>query len=175
MPISLHSAYVPSALQMLATTRSLLDRAQAWCEEQGCDASELISARLYEDMLAFDYQVKSVATHTHGAIEGVRAGVFRPDLSDPPGDFAGLRSKIDGATATLESLGEEEMEGWIGKPMRFEFRDFAMDFTAEDFLFSFSQPNFYFHAATAYDILRMKGVPVGKRDFLGPVRASAPA
>ena len=45
-----------------------------------------------------------------------------------------------------------------------------MDFTAEDFLLSFSQPNFYFHCATAYDILRMKGVPVGKRDFLGRVR-----
>ena len=54
--------------------------------------------------------------------------------------------------------------------MRFEFRDFAMNFLAEDFLLSFSQPNFYFHAATAYDVLRMKGVPVGKRDFMGRVR-----
>ena len=45
-----------------------------------------------------------------------------------------------------------------------------MNFLAEDFLLSFSQPNFYFHAATAYDVLRMKGVPVGKRDFMGRVR-----
>ena len=65
------------------------------------------------------------------------------------------------------------MEGLIGKPVRFEFRDFRMDFTAEDFLLSFSQPNFYFHAATAYDILRMKGVEVGKRDFMGRVRLAA--
>jgi hypothetical protein len=35
---------------------------------------------------------------------------------------------------------------------------------------SFSQPNFYFHAATSYDILRWKGVPIGKRDFLGRMR-----
>ena len=54
--------------------------------------------------------------------------------------------------------------------MRFEIRDFAMNFQAEDFLLSFSQPNFYFHATTAYDVLRMKGVPVGKRDFMGRVR-----
>ena len=62
------------------------------------------------------------------------------------------------------------MEEMIGKPMRFQMNQFTMDFTVEDFLLSFSQPNFYFHAATAYDILRMKGLDVGKRDFIGRVR-----
>ena len=70
----------------------------------------------------------------------------------------------------MNGLTEEDMEAFIGQPMRFEFKSSRMDFTAEDFLLSFSQPNFYFHCATAYDILRMKGVPVGKRDFLGRVR-----
>ena len=64
----------------------------------------------------------------------------------------------------------DELEGFVGQPMRFEFRDRRMDFTAEDFLLSFSQPNYYFHAATAYNILRMMGVAVGKRDFMGAVR-----
>ena len=41
---------------------------------------------------------------------------------------------------------------------------------AEDFLTSLSIPNFYFHATTAYDILRMKGVQIGKRDFAGRPR-----
>jgi hypothetical protein len=30
-------------------------------------------------------------------------------------------------------------------------------------------PNFYFHCATAYDILRHAGVDVGKQDFLGAI------
>ena len=38
------------------------------------------------------------------------------------------------------------------------------------YLLGFALPNFYFHVVTAYDILRHRGVPVGKRDFLGPVR-----
>jgi hypothetical protein len=42
-----------------------------------------------------------------------------------------------------------------------------MDFTAENFLLSLSMPNFYFHAATAYDLLRHKGVAIGKGDFMG--------
>jgi hypothetical protein len=57
-----------------------------------------------------------------------------------------------------------------GKDVVFEVRDMKLPFTAEGFLLSFSLPNFYFHATTAYDILRTKGVPLGKRDFLGKMR-----
>ena len=54
--------------------------------------------------------------------------------------------------------------------MLFAIGDFKVPFTAEKFLMSFSLPNFYFHATTAYDILRSKGVPLGKRDFMGQMR-----
>ncbi|WP_374406307.1 DUF1993 family protein [Pelagerythrobacter sp.] len=167
MPLSLHSAFVPSALQMLGSTRKLVDKAEAWCAEQGCAPGELIGARLAEDMFAFDYQVKSVAVHTQGALEGVREGVFSPDTATPPDSFDALRDRLVSAIAALEAADEAEMESWIGRPMVFRIRDTFMDFTAEKFLLSFSQPNFYFHATTAYDLLRMKGVPVGKRDYMG--------
>jgi hypothetical protein len=45
-----------------------------------------------------------------------------------------------------------------------------MSFTVENFILSFSLPNFYFHATTTYDMLRMAGVPLGKMDFLGELR-----
>ena len=173
MPISLHAAFVPSALQMLGTCDHLIARAESWCEETGCDHGEAIGARLHEDMLPFSYQVKSVAVHTAGAIEGLRAGVFAPDLAPPPDSFSGLRARVGEARSALEAVNEGELEGFIGKPMRFEFRDFTLPFTAENFLLSFSQPNYYFHAATAYDILRMKGVAVGKRDYMGQLRLAA--
>jgi len=170
MPLSLHAAFVPSALQMLGATRKLVDKAESWCGEQGCGQDALVGARLTDDMLAFDYQVKSVAVHTQGAIEGVRAGVFSPDMSVPPATFEAMRTKLDEAMGALESVSADEMESWIGRPMRFVMRERALDFTTEEFLLSFSQPNFYFHAATAYDILRMKGLPLAKRDFMGKLR-----
>ena len=49
-------------------------------------------------------------------------------------------------------------------------RDFVLPFGGATFLLSFSQPNFYFHATTAYAILRAKGVKLGKQDFLGQLR-----
>ena len=170
MPISLHAAFVPSALQMLGTADHLIDKAEAWCGETGCAHDEAIGARIHEEMLPFSYQVKSVAVHTAGAIDGLRAGVFSPDLNPPPDSFDGLRAAIAKARTALEGVSEEAMESFMGQPMRFEFREYNMPFTAEDFLLSFSQPNYYFHAATAYDILRMKGVAVGKTDFMGRVR-----
>ncbi|ANY19568.1 hypothetical protein A6F68_01046 [Tsuneonella dongtanensis] len=173
MPLSLHAAYVPSALQMLGTARHLVDTAEKWCGESGCPEADLIGTRIIEDMLPFSYQVKCVAEHTQGSIEGIRKGVYSPDLNPPPDSFEALRTKLASAVEAMKALTEDEMEGFMGQPMRFEFRGNGMEFKAEDFLLSFSQPNFYFHCATAYDILRMKGVPVGKRDFMGRVRIAS--
>jgi len=173
MPLSLHAAFIPSALQMLGTTHGLIDKAESWCAEQGSEPGALIGACLHDEMLPFAYQVKSVADHTGGAIEGLRGGVFSPHMEAPPQDFAGLRAKLDEAITTLDGVSEDELEAKIGAPMVFQMRELRMPFTAENFLLSFSQPNFYFHAATAYDILRMKGLAVGKRDFMGRLRLAA--
>jgi hypothetical protein len=173
MPISLHAATVPSMLQVLASMTGLLDKSEAHCAQHGLDAAALIGAHLTEDMKPFAYQISSCAWHSAQAIEGVRAGVFAPDFTAPPADFPGRRACLERPRALLLAVTEEEMEAFIGKPMRFEVGDFRLDFRAEDFLLSFSQPNFYFHATTAYDILRAQGLGIGKLDFLGQMRVVA--
>ena len=50
MPLSLHAAYVPSALQMLGTARHLVDTAEKWCAENDCGHDEFIGARIFDDM-----------------------------------------------------------------------------------------------------------------------------
>lgn len=170
MALTLYAAVVPSYLQILQSMTRLVGKAQAFCEDQGLEPVAILDARLAEDMFPFAYQVKSTAVHSIGAIEAVRSGVFSPDTAAPPTTFAGLAERVAGAIARLEALDPGEVESFIGRDMRFQFGDHRMDFTAEDFLLSFSQPNFYFHATTAYDILRMKGLAIGKGDFNGRVR-----
>ncbi|MBD2841199.1 DUF1993 domain-containing protein [Erythrobacter rubeus] len=170
MPLSLHAAYVPSALQMLGTADHLLDVTEKWCAERDCDHSAIMGAKLIDDMLPFCYQIKSVAEHTAGSIEAVREGVYSPDLNPPPSTFGELRAKLSDARDVMNALKDEEMESWIGRAMRFEFKERGMDFTVENFLLSFSQPNFYFHTSAAYSIARMLGVQIGKMDFMGAVR-----
>lgn len=173
MPLSLYAATIPSNLQMLGAVAKLVDKAEAWCNEHALPAAELIEAKLAADMLPFAYQVKSTAVHSLGAIEGVRSGVFAPDRTPPPADFAGLKARIAQTIAVLQKLDPAEVEGFIGRDVMFRLGEHTMPFAAEDFLLSFSQPNFYFHATTAYDILRWKGLPLGKRDYMGRLRLKA--
>lgn len=170
MAFTLYAATVPSYLQILSSVTRLLDKAEKFCSEHGHVAENLIQAKLADDMLPFAYQVKSTAVHSLGAIEGVRRGAFSPDTTTPPGTFDALRERIAETIAMLREIDPDEIEAFIGRDMRFQVGDTRIDFLAEDFLLSFAQPNFYFHATTAYDILRANGVPLGKRDFNGRVR-----
>ncbi len=172
MPISLHAAFVPSAIQMLNAMRGLTERAEGRCAEHDEDPALLIAAKLAPDMLPFAYQIKSTVVHSVGAIAGAKAGAFSPDMSEPPASFPAMRERLDWAIAELSKESDDSMEGLIGKRVDFSIKGrVLLSFTAENFLLSFSQPNFYFHATTAYDILRMKCVPLGKVDFLGQMRS----
>ena len=191
MPLSLHAAIVPGFLQMLGSTRDLLDRAQAHCEPSGADScagagagsgagsggecaeSDIVHGRLAPDMFDFAYQVKSAAVHSLGAIEGVRAGVFRPDTDAPPQTIAALRRRIEDTIAALEQETPEGFEALADRTVEFRFGERLIAcFRGDDFLLSFAQPNLYFHVTTAYAILRHLGVKIGKRDYLGTMRMS---
>ncbi len=170
MNLSLYAATIPSYIQVVGAVAGLLSKAEAFCQEKGIAPEEIIQAHLAPDMLPFTYQVKSTAVHSMGAIEGVRKGSFSPDMTTPPADFAGLKALLDRTQASLQALDPAEIDAFVGRDARFTFGERNIDFTAENFLLSFSQPNFYFHATTAYDILRWKGVALSKRDFIGRLR-----
>ena len=98
--------------------------------------------------------------------------------------FTDLRALVSQAVTALEALTPEEVNSWSGKDLDIDlFRPLDEDnastsawaprtlaFTPETFLLSYSLPNFYFHAVTAYDILRTRGVPIGKGDYEGRLR-----
>ena len=170
MPFSLYDAVVPSNIQILKAIDALLDKAEAFCAEQGRSEADLIDARLAPDMLPFGYQVKSCAAHSVGGIEGVKSGSFSPDMKPWPTDFASLHGDLRGAIASLEGMDREAFDALAENDTQFVFGETKLPFTGANFLLSFSQPNFYFHATTAYAILRAQGMKLGKRDFMGMPR-----
>lgn len=171
MTLSLHTVSVGTYLQILPPVAALVDKAEAFCREHGHGPQALCDARLAPDMWTFAKQVMSVAHHSAGAMQGLLGkGEFGPDLSPPPADFAALRSRIVDAIAYLEGLDPDAVDGKLGADMAFVFGERRMPFSAEDFILTFSLPNFYFHATSAYAILRNQGLPIGKMDFLGGLR-----
>ena len=168
MALTLHAATIPAWLQIIASTRALVDKAEAWCTDTEEAEDAVLGASLAEGMWSFNWQINSVWMHSAHAVCATESGTFEPNFTDIPGSFGACRAKLDTARDTLlavapgelESRAEDNLDFVLGGTVR-------MSFTAQDFLLSFSNPNFYFHAATAYDILRMKGLEIGKRDYLG--------
>ena len=167
MAFSLYDASVANYLQTLGAVAGILGRSLTHFREKGIDPETIVEARLAPDMLPFRFQIISVAQHSRGAIEGVQQGLFNPPSFKTPYDFAGLQGLIAQTREALSALAPEAVNALGGKDVIFALGDRKLPFTAEGFLMSFSLPNFYFHATTAYDILRTNGVPLGKRDFMG--------
>ena len=140
-------------------------KGRAHCEANGLDLDEIVAMRLIEDMLPFRFQVISIAHHSLGAIQGVEAGLFRPPQMSEL-DYGGLEKLIADARSGLAEYSQETIDGLADNDLTFRLGRMSLPFTGKDFLLSFSLPNFYFHATTAYDMLRMKGTPIGKRDFM---------
>lgn len=172
MPMSLHAAIIPTYQQMLGALGGLVDKAESWCNDQACAPSALIEARLSEDMLPFGYQLQCCWAHSAHALAGCAAGHFEPYRAPWPDSFTGLRALLATTQAELAAVDEAQLEAIAGKDLVFTIGEaFRKEFTVQDFLLSFSQPNFFFHATTAYAIMRKEGVPLGKRDYLGAFRA----
>jgi uncharacterized protein len=170
MGVPLYDLTVASYLQTLGAVSGFLDRGLAHCQDNNIDPESIVETRLWDDMLPFRFQIISVAHHSLGAIEGAKAGVFAPPSEARPLTYAQLQGLVADTRAALEKLGPDEVNALQGHDVTFKMRSFEVPFVAENFLMSFSLPNFYFHASTAYDILRSKGVPLGKRDFMGAMR-----
>lgn len=175
MTISLYDATVPSFLQHLRALDGIVAKAQVWAAEQGMAEADLLARRIADDMVPLSVQIKWTRHHSLHAIEGVRAGAFQPDKGPAPETFPAHRENLASAIAALEALDSSEVNGFVGSNVHFSIPNtsFALDFTAENFLFSFSLPNFFFHVTTAYDLFRGAGLPIGKRDYLGAMRFKA--
>ena len=174
MAISLYDVSVTSFLQVLGAMEGVLDRGLAHATDNNIDPQEFVTARLVDNMLPFAFQVASVAHHSFGAIEGCKAGKFGPPSGGNQAlTYADLQKMVSDAKAGLLALTPEEVNALEGQPVTFEMPGVKIPFKAEGFLMSFSIPNLHFHAATAYDILRLKGTPLGKRDYLGALRINA--
>jgi hypothetical protein len=173
MSISLYEASVPNYLQTLGAVSHLLDTGLKFCSEHGIDPQTIVEMRLAPDMLPFRFQIQSVAHHSVGTIQALRDGGFGPPAGQTADDYAALQALVTRSRDTLKDLTPDDVNQCEGRDVVFRIGSYSQTFTATNFVMSFSLPNFYFHATTAYDILRIRGVPLGKRDFMGQMRTKA--
>jgi uncharacterized protein len=184
---TLYDLSVPTFLQTARAVRGFLDRATRHCAETGADLEDVVKARLFPDMAPFHFQIEALTHHAVWGMEAAKTGVFAPPPLVGAMPFTDLRAMVGHAVTALESFTPDEVNSWSGKNLDIEIfqpldEDNAttsrwgprtMAFTPDTFLLSYSLPNFFFHAVTAYNILRMRGVPLGKYHYQGQLRTRA--
>ncbi len=163
----MHRASVPAFVQILSALSLVLDKAAAHCAAKKIDPSVLLGARLFPDMLPFSKQVQitcDFAKNTLARLSGTEPAKFADDEKS----FDELKARIAKTLDIVKATKPEAVDGSESRDLTVPVGGQPMTFKGETYLVNVALPNFYFHAATAYDILRHNGVELGKRDFLGP-------
>jgi len=166
MSYSLYDAAVTPCIQQLGALAGIIDKAAAHCAANKIEESALLQDRLYPDMFCLARQIRQSADFAMNT-GGRLAGVAPPAL--PPVDdasFAAAKSRVETALGFVKSLTREQVDGSENKVIAWKGGGNDRKMKGNDYLQQFALPNFYFFVTTAYDILRHRGVPLGKRDFL---------
>ncbi|HVZ00597.1 MAG TPA: DUF1993 domain-containing protein [Dongiaceae bacterium] len=165
MSVSLYHASVPVFRQMLGALSSIMDKAAAHAEARKIDPSVFVNGRLFPDMFPFTRQVTIAADFAKGASARL-AGIEVPKFEDTETTFPELKARIRKTLDFLATLKPAQFEGAEARDVTIPLRGEPTTFKGGAYLFHFAMPNFYFHATTAYDILRHLGVEIGKSDFI---------
>ena len=166
MPLSMYQASVPAILQMLNALSANLDKAAEHAKANGIDPSELTTARLAPDMFPLTRQVQIATDHAKGMVARL-SGRENPKYEDTESTLNELKARIAKTVVFVQSVPQSEIDGSEAKEITITPGGQARTLSGERYLLHNALPNFFFHVTTAYDILRHKGVNVGKRDYLG--------
>ena len=170
MPIPFYDASVKSYIQVLDGVTGVLSKGASHAAEAGLDLSQMVMTRIHDDMMPLHFQIVSVVHHSWGALQGMQQGSFSPPSFELDMDYATLQGVVSNARESLAALDAAEVEALSDQSTIFKLGKNEIPFTNQNFLLSFSLPNFYFHATTTYSILRMLGVPLGKMDYIGQMQ-----
>lgn len=168
MATDLHTLTAPVFIRALTALSKILDKGRAFADDQGIAHADLLDARLIEDMGNLVSQVQRVSDSAKGCM--VRLGEQENVvMEDNEVSFDDLQARIAKTIAFVQSVPASAVNGREDAPIVLKFPNGEMNFTGRDYVLGFVIPNFFFHVTTAYALLRMKGVPVGKIDYLGGV------
>ncbi len=169
MPLTMYDLTIPTLLRGFDVLSAYLEKAVAFTSDSRFSAADLIQSRLAPDMLPLSGQIQR-------ASDKAKAGVARLALIDAPvfadteTTFAALAVRIDGTTTFLRSVDKKRFEGSDTRSIEIKFRSLSGTYSGERYLMGIFLPDFFFHVATAHDILRNRGIAIGK-DYLGQVRS----
>jgi hypothetical protein len=169
MALSLYDASIPLFIRGFGNLSAILEKGRAFADEKGLPHSDLLEARLIEDMAPLTAQVQRCSDSAKGL--AVRVGqVETIAMPDTETSFDDLQARISATVDFLKAVPAANFDGREEATLTLQTPKGDIPFLGKDYVLGFAVPNFFFHLTTAYAVLRMKGVPIGKLDYLGGLR-----
>ncbi|KAJ5543600.1 hypothetical protein N7535_006024 [Penicillium sp. DV-2018c] len=149
----------------LNTLRAILKKAEEHAAEKNVSLDDFFNARLIDDMMPLSSQV-AIATSTVSKALARATFVEPTPQQERDATYQDLYRRVDKALAELAKVDPATFAAKEGQTFKAPIGDNVFDYTMEDYSVRFAIPNFYFHVTTVYNIVRMKGVQIGKMDYL---------
>lgn len=165
--MSLYQASVPQLKKMLNNLDKWLDAAVAHAAKKSFEPAVLLEARLAPDQYSLTRQIQACCDGAKFTAARL-AGKDPPKHPDTETTLDELRARIRSVVEYLDTFTEADFAGAKERIVALPFMP-GKALTSGDYLNEMALPNFYFHATTAYAILRHNGVDVGKMAFLGSI------
>lgn len=166
MTFSMYSASAPVFKQILNSLSAIVDKADAHASAKKIDPAALLQARLFPDMFPFIRQVQIAADFAKGSAARL-GGVEVPKYEDDEVTFADLKARLAKTIAFIDSVPQDGIEASAQRDITTGSGEKTKQWKGQVYLLHYALPHFFFHATTAYDILRHNGVDIGKKDFIG--------
>ncbi|KAL2128149.1 hypothetical protein VTI74DRAFT_9609 [Chaetomium olivicolor] len=168
--LPLYDVSIGMALNSMRSLRGILTKAQSHP-----DAASFATARLHPDMFDLGFQVQTASNFCKKVVERLTGrddlGVWAdkdPRTPESAHTFDELLARVDKTIALLETVQRDAVDAAGGKTHTVTFGPVKADCNTAQYVLGYYLPNLMFHLTTAYDILRMKGVELGKADFVKP-------
>ena len=167
MAFSMFDACVPVCAQMMTGLAGVIDKAAEQAKAKKFDEAVLLSDRLYPDMFTLARQIRQATDFARNAPARL-ADVKPPEFAPPDAtSFAEAKTRIERSLAFVKDFAPAQIEGTESRDIKWMAGQREMAFKGKAYLLHFCLPNLFFHTTTAYNILRHRGIEIGKRDFLG--------
>jgi uncharacterized protein len=169
MKISVHAMSVDLFVHTLGNLAAFLEKGVAYAKQRKFEPAVLLGSRLAPDMFPLTRQVQIACDLAKNSVARL-AGQEPPRFPDTEATFEELHARIARTIDYLKSVPASAFEGAEARDIKVPAGERTLEFKGLDFLQGWAIPNVFFHATTAYAILRHNGVEIGKRDFLGNAR-----
>jgi hypothetical protein len=163
---SLYDLTVPAFRRGFAGLSIILTAGEKYARDHGIAEADMLDTRLVDDMAPLTAQVQRASDTAKGAMVRI-GGIPNLAMADDEASFATLQQRIAATLAFLDTVPRAAIDGKEDAPVTLVTSGGSVDFTGRSYVLGFVLPNFYFHITTAYALLRMRGVPIGKMDYLG--------